>query len=758
MAELKDLLKEGLGRFDPSADRGLERTLRRVHRRQRNRRITAALVALLVFGGTATGIWAWVEKGGRAVPAAPRPSVTESLDLGESVSDVGIADGEVWVATEHGAMEIDPATASVVATVDLGTEASHRMIAVDGGVVWLMTPSEFPDEPDQVTAIDAGHAEVIGSKAVNRVLDLSAGGGYVWVLASQGLPSSRTFGIYPSSIELLQIDPSTLRIVHQTHVDPIEGSTFERPLDPTSGRVSYGAGGVWVSTLHLHPDSRDVLVVNPVDPAAHSFGPALGALNGTAGFLAAGGGAVWLAAQSQPGPPIVQGFDPSSGTPVGPTATLPVFLTDLAASDTGVWATDQDGRMWRLDPKTGKLAGGPLNVASELAAIAADGTGAWAIGGNHAYRIELCPASGCHHPTLTPTTPSPTVPTLAVEDVIIREAGELPSDTPAFVAVTGRAFLPVSNSCQPVLAKEPSSTLYGWIDPVAVPSLETGLIAYNSWDSLGSTPSIRVRSRGCGEDFVYADNATSFAWRSDGLFAYFQITGEQYVGQVMVWASPSAFAGPKAVVDVPPPIPWTPSADRWIVAAWAEDRLLVYRELEGEALELYVLEGPGQMRRLGPADTNDQLAAVSPDGSQALVGLGDGGHTVAVYDLASGRELSRLDMSDMTDPKTSSSYGVYYAGSWMGDVVVASGDPGLLLFRVTDGKVELTRAFRIAGIYEPQLLSTTGTNVVGWQHLVLRGEDRYRLLACSLEVPECVATPPSDTQIYMVYNPSQPKG
>jgi DNA-binding beta-propeller fold protein YncE len=751
MAELRDLLREGLGRFDPSADRGLERTIRRVHHRQRNRRITAAVVAVLVFAGTATGVWAWVQKGGRAVPAAPRPLVTASLDLGEGVSDVAIADGEVWVATEDGAKEIDQATATVVATVNLGTKASHRMIAVDSGVVWLTNPSENPSEPDQIAAIDAAHPqEVVGLKAVNRVLDLAAGGGYLWVLAGLGLPAY--YAQLPT--EVLQIDPATLRIVTSTPLASPSNSDLLQS-GPAPGRIAFGAGGVWVSTLYLHQGGRSTLVVYSVDPAAHALGPVLGALNGTAGFLATGGGAVWLAAQSLPGPPTVRGFDPSAGTPVGPTATLPVFLTDLAASDTGVWATDQDGRVWRLDPKTGKLAGGPLNVASGLGAIATDSTGAWAIGGNHAYRIELCPASGCQHPTLTPTTPSPTVPTLVPEDVMITEAGEFPSD---FTAVTGGEILPASNFCMPALTKAPSVTLYGWIAPVAVPSAETGLIAYNTWDRIGGTPSIRVRSRGCGEDFVWEEDAASFAWSQSGDFAYVQLAslGDacSFCGQILVGVSPAFHGAP-----IPSPIPWTTSADRWIVAAWAQDRLLVYRELEGEALELYVLDGPGQMRRLGPSDTNDRLVAVSPDGSQAFVGLGEGGNTVAVYDLASGRELSRLDMSGMTDPKTNSTYGVIYAGSWAGDVVAASGDPGLLLFRVTDGMVALTRVLRIAdGIYEPQLLDTAGTSVVGWQHLVLGGADRYRLLACNPDVPECVATRPIETSIYMVYNPSRPSG
>jgi hypothetical protein len=286
------------------------------------------------------------------------------------------------------------------------------------------------------------------------------------------------------------------------------------------------------------------------------------------------------------------------------------------------------------------------------------------------------------------------------------------------------------------------------------------MVAYNTaiaaHGPLGSLFEIRVRSLSGEDDFQFVQLASSLAWGADGHFAYFKLTPQggshQLVGEILVGRSPSEGRSPQ------PAVPWIVSPHPWIVAAWAQNRLLVYKGVEGEGLRLFVLDGPGRMRPFGPPETNERLVAISPDGSQAFVALGDGGDIAAVFDLTTGQELSRVDMTGLMDPDTDSTFGLAYAGSWTDSVVAASGGPGLMLFRVTDGHIELTGVLRIPdGINEPQLIG--GVNrVVGWQHLVVGGKDRYRWIDCDLEQTVCEVGPSGPEQLNVVYNPSRPEG
>ncbi|MEO8323892.1 MAG: hypothetical protein ABI571_07135, partial [Actinomycetota bacterium] len=144
---------------------------------------------------------------------------------------------------------------------------------------------------------------------------------------------------------------------------------------------------------------------------------------------------------------------------------------------------------------------------------------------------------------------------------------------------------------------EISGGIMGWLSPLAVGHKD--LIAYNAWQDLVNVdpveslsaqglnygdaigvPELRVINRSDHSDHLVAEGAFSVAWRSDGMFAYFQgsqeavALGKPFPGQVVV--APDWYSPPKA---------WTISEDQYVVLAWAEERLLVYRVRDG-ALDL----------------------------------------------------------------------------------------------------------------------------------------------------------------------------
>src|SRR5438045_925440 len=145
--------------------------------------------------------------------------------------------------------------------------------------------------------------------------------------------------------------------------------------------------------------------------------------------------------------------------------------------------------------------------------------------------------------------------------------------------------------------------------------------------------------------------ASSAAWRADGALAYFKGTDARfrasrpYMGDVLVRSGSHGRS-----------VKWTTEPARYVVYAWAGDRLLVYRVGLGEKLELLVADGPGKVRPLA----DGSAIALSPD--QTRVAIVDQEATnVRVLDVATGRELSWLDVTTATPGLR----WVSYSGSWV---------------------------------------------------------------------------------------------
>ena len=323
------------------------------------------------------------------------------------------------------------------------------------------------------------------------------------------------------------------------------------------------------------------------------------------------------------------------------------------------------------------------------------------------------------------------------------------------------------------LASPPVAPLAGWLTPAAVPSSDGRYLAYNTWRELRpddpalswsdqgiepgdplATPSIRLYDAATRTDAVFEPGAFSLAWRSDGALAYFKgaerdyRAGRPYEGDVVVRAS----------LDAPPEI-WSPAKARYVVAAWARQRLVAYREGEGEALDVVVFDGPGRMRVLAH---DSALVAISPDGRRAFVerGPADGPPAVLVVDVADGTEKAALDLTTV-DPAVGA---VNYAGDWRADRVVASSASGLAVFRVRPGSIELERTLVTAegqALAEPRFADPSGQRVAAWASKAEGGV----FLDCDLFEGRCEQTVPLPngrgvngfpTWRRPLYNPSRP--
>jgi hypothetical protein len=322
------------------------------------------------------------------------------------------------------------------------------------------------------------------------------------------------------------------------------------------------------------------------------------------------------------------------------------------------------------------------------------------------------------------------------------------------------------------LAAPPVTPLAGWLTPAGVPSADGHYLAYNSWKELRpddpalswsdqgiepgdalATPSVRVYDGAGDRDEVLEEGAFSVAWRSDGALAYFRglqrdyRAGVPYVGEVIVRSS----------LEAKPQV-WSADPGRYIVAAWAGPALLTYRELEGEALDVVVFDGPGTMRVLA---RDSALVAVSPDGRRAVVerGPAQGRPSVRVIDIASGDTVAALDLTKV-DPSVGT---VSYSGDWLGRRVVAPSASGLAIFRVGARTIRLEQALTIdatGGVAEPRFAG--GERVTAWTS----GGRGGVFLDCDLAASRCERVLPfpaaRGTRGFPawrrpLYNPSRPR-
>ncbi|MDQ3669218.1 MAG: hypothetical protein M3377_02890, partial [Actinomycetota bacterium] len=210
--------------------------------------------------------------------------------------------------------------------------------------------------------------------------------------------------------------------------------------------------------------------------------------------------------------------------------------------------------------------------------------------------------------------------------------------------------------------------------------VDQDLIAYNAFSQ--KRPVLRLHDAGSEKDVVLDEGTYSFAWRRDGAIAYFK-------GLEPRVEDPAAYLGHVVVRSTPRSelVRWTTTPGRYLVSAWAGDRLVVH-ELRKEWPAILVFDGPKPPRVLADRAA---LVAISPDGSRALVTKKPQPEpAIALVDIATGSELTAFAFGDEVDPIVGQPINyVADSGAWVSDTVIAAVTRGVGVFRVTADAIAL---------------------------------------------------------------------
>jgi hypothetical protein len=375
----------------PSA---FDRAMRRAARRQRNRRIGAALLALVVFAGAGTGLWLAFQPGAqrRAPQPAelPLPGTTSTIALPSTPTGVVVAsDGTVWAALPDALARIDPVTDAV--TTEYGDVFSAKQgeltgiaiqqlgdwqvawISDSGGYVWsvpIHVPSKAHILPPPPRPVDVG----------GPALGVAFGDGSVWATVVRDGPG-----------ELVRLDPRTNEITGRF-------TTGDGP-----GSVAVGPGGVWVQVTSGSSG------INVFDPVTGQFTRTVG-IGGGGGLVASASGEVWASGNDKVGrlfptegnsPQVVSGSPQPPPSPA-PQAQIPGAGGLSIASDQ-VWVAanpdpSRQGLLYEIDRTTGDVIGAPTPVGLTAMAVAVGDGSVWVANYNDPSitRVQLvCGGSPC---------------------------------------------------------------------------------------------------------------------------------------------------------------------------------------------------------------------------------------------------------------------------------------------------------------------------------------------------------------------------
>jgi peptide/nickel transport system substrate-binding protein len=158
-------------------------------------------------------------------------------------------------------------------------------------------------------------------------------------------------------------------------------------IDPASNEVTAAVPvGVNPGPLAFEPRSRTLWVANIDDRSVTQIEPRPLKTGRTIGVgkpptaLAAGGGAVWVAAAPRTKPFVTaRKIDARFASIRAPIQikSLPAGGSTLALGDGALWVAPSLGRLWRVDPDTGRVEGSPIETDRAATAVAVEGRAIW---------------------------------------------------------------------------------------------------------------------------------------------------------------------------------------------------------------------------------------------------------------------------------------------------------------------------------------------------------------------------------------------
>ena len=289
-------------------------------------------------------------------------------------------------AVRNSVVAIDPETNRIAAVIPVG--AGPTAVAVGGGNVWVLNR-----DAQTISLIDSATRSLVKTFAVGATpAGLAVGLGSVWIgdsVDSSVLELEPDGGTVLRTIEAPPLTPPPVRPGNRGGGTTATGygsvwfssgnATITR-IDPATGRTSgrirhqgltthdvsqlaVGHGAVWVSSC--------CSVVTRIDP---STGETAAVLEGFDGPIAAGLGAVWVAASGDAG--SLWRIEPSDPeVPNSQTGTIGPNPQGIAVGEGSVWVANGDGTVSRVDPVSYRST--TIPIGRSLAGIAVGEGAVW---------------------------------------------------------------------------------------------------------------------------------------------------------------------------------------------------------------------------------------------------------------------------------------------------------------------------------------------------------------------------------------------
>lgn len=153
-----------------------------------------------------------------SVPESLSPVVSASVDLGQQGTSIAVGEGGVWVrTTSDEVIRLDPDTAEVVATIDVGG-GRYGNVAVGAGAVWV---TGF--DTKTLYRIDPARNEVVDEIEVG------------WSPEGLGVTRNAVWVANHNGGSLSRVDPKTDRVISEIAVGP-EGSSGPKNIEILNGK------------------------------------------------------------------------------------------------------------------------------------------------------------------------------------------------------------------------------------------------------------------------------------------------------------------------------------------------------------------------------------------------------------------------------------------------------------------------------------------------------------------------------------------